>query len=82
MGIVSTHYIFESLSIFSARDEIQDRQSGLRMNKDHTFASEDLGLAPVSDDIEGGDDFDAFNDDTFGAEEVWHEDAHEEVTPP
>jgi hypothetical protein len=48
------------------------------MNKDPNFASEDLGLAPVNDDNEG-DDFDAFNDDTFGAEEVWHEDAHEEV---
>ena len=49
------------------------------MNKDPNFASEDLGLAPVNDDLEG-DNFDAFNDDTFGAEEVWHEDAHEEVT--
>ena len=49
------------------------------MNKDPNFTSEDLGLAPVNDELEG-DDFDAFNDDTFGAEEVWHEDAHEEVT--
>lgn len=42
------------------------------------FASEDLGLAPVVGDLEG-DDFDAFNDDTFGAEDVWVEDDHEEV---
>ena len=49
------------------------------MNKDPNFTSEDLGLAPVNDELEG-DAFDAFNDDTFGAEAVWDEDDHEEVT--
>ena len=60
-------------------DEIQ-AGSGLTMNKDPNFASEDLGLAPVNDELEGGDDFDAFNNDTFGAEADWDEDNHEEVT--
>ena len=45
---------------------------------DIDFSSEDLGLAPVAGDLET-DEFDAFNDDTFGAEDVWVEDDHEEV---
>jgi len=51
------------------------------MNQDDIdFANADLGLAPVVDDDDGeGDDFDAFNADTFGAEDVWVEDDHEEV---
>ena len=43
------------------------------------FASEDLGLAPLVDSDDEGGNFDAFNEDTFGAEDVWHEDDHEEV---
>jgi hypothetical protein len=50
------------------------------MNRDEVdFANEDLGLAPVHGDEIEGDDFDAFNEDTFGAEDVWVEDDHEEV---
>lgn len=50
------------------------------MNQDDfDFATADLGLATgIEEDVEG-DDFDAFNDDTFGAEEVWVEDDHEEL---
>ena len=52
----------------------------LEMNREEIdFANEDLGLAPVhGEDIEG-DEFDAFNEDTFGAEDAWVEDDHEEV---
>ena len=50
------------------------------MNKNEIdFSSDELGLAPVDPDEVEGDDFDAFNDDTFGAEDVWVEDDHEEV---
>ena len=50
------------------------------MDKDEIdFANADLGLAPVVDEDAEGDDFDAFNADTFGADDVWVEDDHEEV---
>jgi hypothetical protein len=50
------------------------------MNKNESnFSSDELGLAPIDGDEVEGDDFDAFNDDTFGAEDVWVEDDHEEV---
>jgi len=48
-------------------------------SKDVDFSSADLGLKNEVDEEDSNDDFDAFNADTFGSEEVWHEDDHEEV---
>lgn len=48
-------------------------------SKDVDFSTADLGLKSGIEEEESSDDFDAFNADTFGSEETWHEDDHEEV---
>ncbi len=57
-----------------------EKPNPVEMNsKEVDFSTADLGLKLGIEEEENNDDFDAFNADTFGSEEVWHEDDHEEV---